>query len=262
MGLILVVLFFVWAASLRRHNEEQRRVERVNIIIADSAALQLLSAEDVIDIVHQAGLWPLGQRVDSLSLRDINRAIEECPFVAQATTFIDYDNTLSVEIVQRKPMVRVSTSEGEDFYLTRGLYMLPVEYHKPLDVPIVTGSLKLPCPKGFEGDLRVWAKANKKNSDKNYRFIYKLLNFVVLSEPLDQIVQIVLIADGDDEPKVEVVPRNGNYTVELGHIGDKADIERKLECWQRFVEAGVVDLNTGGTLSVAYDNQAVWRMGN
>ena len=58
------------------------------------------------------------------------------------------------------------------------------------------------------------------------------------------------------EPTVELIPRRGNYSVQLGPL---ENVEAKLDRWVRFVKAGVVNLDGGGTLNVAYEGQAVWK---
>ena len=42
-------------------------------------------------------------------------------------------------------------------------------------------------------------------------------------------------------------------------LGPLENVEAKLDRWVRFVKAGVVNLDGGGTLNVAYEGQAVWK---
>ena len=261
-----IVAFFVGAAMLRHTNESERRVQRLKVEVVDSGRLGLVTADKVIETIRNEGLLPLGKRVDSVSLLAINNFVESNCFVHSAQTFVDYDGTLTVRLSQRKPIVRVITSRGEDFCLTAGAHLLPTQQGVALDLPLVTGDIQVPFPAGFRGDMQAWASANKKNTDKNYIFLLKLTNFVRLVERTPKlsgnIVQVVVQNEAEKghgkDPKytITLIPRKGNYSVELGSLDD---IEAKLNRWVKFAEAGVVDLNCEGTLNVAYEGQAVWK---
>ena len=60
---------------------------------------------------------------------------------------------------------------------------------------------------------------------------------------------------GSEEPRIELIPRTGNYIVEFGKL---EQVEEKMYRWRRFVESKVVDLE-GGKLNVEFEGQALWR---
>jgi hypothetical protein len=259
---VAIVAFLVAAALLRRQNEAQRKVEEFRVVVADSARLSMISAAELAGLIEQGGLNPVGRSIDSIGLLAINNLAEEQALVATARTFVDYDNVVTLEVTQREPVVRFALDGGVQFYATAKQHILPTRNQAPIDVPIVTGDFDVPFPKGFTGDLRAWARANEKNSDKNYIFLCKLTNFVRYTEQSPalrgKIVQIILSQRGLGSratTTLSLIPREGNYVVSLGELENVAD---KLDRWQRFVEAGVVSLD-GGTLSLEYDGQAVWQ---
>lgn len=262
----LIVAFFVGAAILRSNNEQSRRVKKLTVEITDSARNNLISKASIEALVMQAGLNPVGLPIDSVSLLAINNLVEEYCFTRSAQTFVDYDGVVTIRLTQREPIARVITNQGRDFYLTVGAHVLPTHVGEAINLPLITGDLEVPFPKNFKGDLRAWASANKKNSDKNYKFILKLINFVRLLEEYPEVgqnvVQVVLTKApssgpaSNPEPRVELVPREGNYLVQIGSL---EHAERKLDQWRRFVAAGVVNLNEEGVLNVSFDGQAVWK---
>ena len=264
---LAIVGFFVGAALLRHHNEEARKVEVLRVEVVDSAEVPLVTADKIAQAIQHAGLMPTGKDVDSVSLLAINNLVESNCFVRSSQTFVDYDGVLTVRLTQRKPIARVITTGGDDFYLTANGHLLPTQQGAAIDLPLVTGDITLPFPRGFEGDMVAWARENEKNSDKNYIFLLKLTNFVRLVESRPEwggnIVQIVAeregVKAGSKAPRttIKLIPRRGNYTVQLGTLDD---VEAKLNRWVRFVEAGVVDLNEPNTLDVSYEGQAVWRI--
>ena len=262
-----VVAFFVAAGVLRSNKERERTVERMVVVVKDADKMGFITPELVVNIIDNEGLNPVGRSVESVELAQINRAVEKYCFTERALTYVDYSGVLTVEVTQRRPIVRICTDEGYDFYLTRGLYVLPVKYNAKVDVPIVTGSATFPFAKGFEGPAKEWYDGDKKNHRENYNFLAKLTNFVNFTEQSPwlggKVVQVVLVPTDSTssqgefcEPKVEVVPREGNYVVALGRL---EDVEAKVERWRKFAEARVVDMN-GGRLNVEYEGQALWSL--
>lgn len=258
--------FFVAAALLRHSNEEARRVEQVEVIIAGRQEARFVTPELVVGLIDNAGLNPLGVAVDSLDLAKINHVVEEYCFVERAMTYVDYNGTLTVELTQREPYMRIRTNSGYDFYLTRNMYVLPVDAGVALRLPIATGELWLPFGKSFTGSLREWIGEGEKKSKESYNFLCKLINFVVLMEESEelsgQFVQLALVMPrtpsrkGEfQEPHIELVPRRGGYILEFGAL---ENVEAKFYRWRRFCESKVVDMSRG-RLNVEYDGQAIWK---
>lgn len=263
----VVVAYFVCASLLRARNERERKVENLEVVVRDADQRGFITPEKVLTLLAEEGIDPVGKSVDSVDLAEINRVVEEYCFTSRSLAYIDYEGRLTIELSQRAPLLRIITDEGYDFYLTAGGYVLPIEPNATLNLPIVTGSLSLPFGKSFEGNLREWLAGGEKKYRENYNFLSKLINFVVYLEDAEwqggRCVQINLVTPkkkGDKagsfvEPHIELVPRTGDYMVEFGTLDE---VEEKMYRWRRFVEAKVVDTK-GGTLSVEYDGQAVWK---
>lgn len=260
---VVLVAILVAAGLLHHKNEQGRRVEQFRVVVTDSTELNMITAAELAEIVCDEGLNPVGSHIDSIKLLAINNLAKEQSLVAKARTFVNYDNVVTLEVEQREPVVRFVLEGGYDFYATADLHILPVRNQGAIDLPIVTGNFTPPFERGFEGNLKALMRANEKNSDKNYLFIRKLINFVRYTEKSPdtkgKIVQTVLSQRGKGDHRttvVELIPRQGNYVVSLGEL---ENIKDKLDRWQRFVEAQVVETLDGGTLVLEYDGQAVWR---
>ena len=262
-----VVAYLVWAFGLRKHAQQGRRVERMEVIVRDSLESSFITPATIINLVDEAGENPVGKRVDSLNLGKINRLVEDFCFTARAITYVDYNNTLTVELTQREPLLRVCTDNGYDFYLTQGLYVLPIEPLASPNLPVVSGRIDFPFGTSFRGDLKEWLLGEEKKYKDCYNFLCKLINFVVLTESTPsyegKIVQIVATPPKTKaprgefgEPHFKLIPRYGDYVVEIGSLDD---VEAKLYRWSRFAEAQVVDMSAGGILNVEYEGQALWK---
>jgi hypothetical protein len=261
----MVVAFFVVAGARLRSTERERRVQGVEVILTDSLTRGYISAADIHTLLRESGLNPVGEDVDSVSLREIKALIEGADYATEVNTYVNFEGIVTIELSQLAPQMRICTSDGHDFYLTEELDVLPIQEGKVLNLPIVTGTLPLPFEKGFTGNIKGLSQEDKKNYEENYNFLSKLVKFVDLTENnpkyRGKIVQITATTHPQNgngkwhEPTFEIVPLEGNYVVEIGTLDD---VESKLQRWQRFTEARVVALS-GGTLNVEYEGQAIWK---
>lgn len=261
-----IVLFFVWVGLLRNHNEEARTVRSIKVVVCDSLERRFVTPEIIMNRIQETTLDPLGESVEDINLKEINLLVESYSFVSHSRTFVDYDGNLTIEIHQREPVLRIMTSKGEDLYLSQDMYLLPVQPHTTLNLPLVTGDVPLPCEAGFTGPLADKEKMLEKKYEENYNFLCKLINFARLTEQTPawrgKFVQFVATVDGKrsgkqsfTEPTFELIPRHGNYTIEIGTL---EDTEEKLRRLEGFLQACVVDPN-GGVVNVEFDNQVLWR---
>ncbi len=149
----LVVAFFVWVALLRQERESERTANNLRVVVRDLQERNFVSPEDIHRLIQEELGEIEGRSVGELNMQEINEIVESHNFVSRAMTFVDYDNVVSVELYQRRPVVRVKDDNGSDYYLSEDLHILPIHSSTHINLPIITGSLPLPVDKEFRGDL-------------------------------------------------------------------------------------------------------------
>ena len=175
--------------------------------------------------------------------------------------------TVNIEIEQRRPIARFNTNNGYSFYLTEDNYILPLQNHEVIYVPIITGDFIPPFDPGFIGEWSEQSNEVEKKTSKNYTFFKKLINFVIVTndDPFlnSYIVQINVLGHGYrngsvllEESEVELIPRIGNHVIRLGRLDD---VEQKLDNLMLFYERNASnDLwNSSMYINLEYDGQVV-----
>lgn len=264
-----IVAYVIWAWRLTDEHHSLLRVASVEVEITDRDQVEILSADEVAGWIDTAGMSPVGRLYDSIDTRQVNEMVASHNFVSESNTYLDFSRTMHVEVAQRRPILRVASQAGAQFYLTDDRYVEPIVTGAAQYVPIITGTLPLPFPNEFRGDLEKFVEDNEKKSDKNYLFLCKLINFVEYIEQIPfwraQIVQINLTggvqsSDGVEfrEPHIELVPRVGSHIIKLGKLDDYQSKLRKLYHFYQttaeeegWLSAEVID--------IAYDNEVIIR---
>lgn len=151
---VLVVAYVLYAASLTRTARKAARVNRFEVVAADSTVRgSLLKAADIRrELVHR-GLVKSGQSADSVDLTAIEQLILRNGFVAEVEASLTKEGVLRVELAQRMPALRLMTEQMNRYATAEGYLFAPPQ-GSSLYVPVVTGSYRPPMPSDYTGLLR------------------------------------------------------------------------------------------------------------
>lgn len=269
----VIALYIFWSSELGQRRRSQVVVDRLAVTIADSMQTDLFGTATVREWIEDAGLDPTGKLIGEVNHRELTECITSHGSVRDARVYVDLEGTVHVTLVQRKPIMRVITAEGYDFYTTKDGHVLPAAGYAAQYMPVVTGSFGLPFDKSFAGDLVQFAGDSQKKAGENYIFLCKLINFVKYIGESDfwrsQIVQINVTEPGGGgasrgagrfggEPRVEFVPRIGDHVVSLGRLDG---FEGKLDNLMLFYRQAVPVEGWAKwkRIDLGYDGQIVCR---
>lgn len=264
---VALVSYLVVATQHCKRQKKGRVVTRIEVTVKDSARQRIITPLMVKGWLATQGYKITGQDIALINTAEIERMVESRGFVKDASVYIDINGTLSIELTQRSPIARVNTANGYNFYITDDGYVLPLQSHYVLYVPIITGSFEPPFDRSFVGNWESTDGQTKKKSSKNYLFFYKLINFVRLIGDNDfwrsQIVQINIVPSASyssdnlwHEPQVEIVPRAGNHIVMMGTLEDSQQKLDKLLLFYRNA-LGYEGWDEQRYINLKYKNQVV-----
>ncbi len=100
----------------------------------------LIEEEDVlVELDRGLGFQVIGQSFKNIDLNRIETLLEKNSFIKDAEVFLDSRNSLGIHIVQRKPIVRVISSRGDQYYLDEEGIKLPLSKHFAVNIITATG---------------------------------------------------------------------------------------------------------------------------
>lgn len=147
----IVVGYIVYASVVSAQHRAGQVVERVEIAIADSTEMgQLVTSQKVREWILRSGIATIGSPIDNVDVQGIRRVIERNGFVSSVDACVSYSGVLSIEVRQRRPMMRLMT-DGYNMYVTEQGFVFATPESSALYVPIVTGSYRPPVPPSYEG---------------------------------------------------------------------------------------------------------------
>ncbi|WP_343305575.1 hypothetical protein AAHN97_00215 [Chitinophaga niabensis] len=183
---------------------------------------------------------PVGMLISDINIGNLERIVERDPWVRSAELFIDNNEVLNIEVVQRDPLARVFTFSGNSFYLDEQGERIPVSDRFSARVPVFTG---------FPTD----AVQLKKEDSLLYTQMGEMARFIATDTFWNaQVEQVIITGDR----KFEFIPKLGDHVIVFGEGTDIATKFNKLLIFYRegLNKAG---WNTYSRLNIAYHEEVI-----
>lgn len=229
---ILVAVYLVFAATVLNKPDPQTDVcSQLVVNIEEGATDGFLHENDIVKLVNDAGLNPVGSEMSSINTRAIEEMLQSQEIIAHAECYKTQTNKVYVDVTQRIPVMHIMGNNGSNYYIdSDGLPIASTHY--ACDLIIATGSISQPYAR------RVLAPISSQ----------------IQSDPFwsQQIVQINVLSDST----LEIVPRVGNHIV---YLGEPTGIQDKLKRLRQFYKYGLskAGWNKYERISLDIDNQIV-----
>ena len=221
-----VILFgFLLSFSLKRFNNA--KMENVSINMNQTKTpVYFVDEKDIKDLVKQ---FNPTKKIGDVKIPELEKKINEIPFVDSANVYMNLNGNLNVDIKQRIPIFRLNKN-GKDFYVDE----------KGIEFPI-SKNFSYPCMLVL-GDVDA----------SEYQELGKLIEKI----DKDDFSKKYFIGIKKEKDNYNLLTSDGNYKVE---IGDLENIDFKVKGFKTFVEKYLVYQNPEKykKISVKYNNQIV-----
>ena len=247
---------YLWLSLAYAHRQLDNVVcDKLQVVILDSAVNQLVRKDDIPAIFRASKKTYFGKRLCEISTGELEQTLNERSLIKRADVYTTADGTLHVSIVQRRPIIRIYTENEQNFYIdTEGYIVQPYSGYTS-HVPVVSGCITSPFPRGFKGDMAAFFK-EKKMCDSLYLQLYDFAKYLH-SQPFwqAQVEQIYIARNG----KVELIPRVGAHIIRLGSFNN---FEYKLRKLITLYEKGIPikGWNAYDVIDLSYSNQVVCKL--
>lgn len=228
---LATIIFMLYIFSLSSNVRSQRVCESISFDVSDDDLFQFVSEKDLNFQLQNAGVYPVGKSIGDINLPEMESKLEELNMVKRAVCCFTVDGNIAVAVTQRVPKFRVK-SLNEDYYIDNERKRMPISLKFTAHVPVVTGCV-------------------------NFEFAStELYDFIIFVEESSQwssaFTQIYVYPNN----KIDLVPRVGDFIIELGFV-DR--YEKKLEKLQEFYDdvPNYCGWDTYSKINLDYKDQVV-----
>ncbi len=227
---LLVVGYMVLTLFYFSGNSKDIVCRKLDIVLADSSNIQLITQKDIALMLHENDLNPIGKTIYHISTESIEDALLKNPMIKRVECYKTPSGIVNIRVFQRSPKFRVVGFAS--YYMDIDRKPMPVSTNYAAYVPVVSGRVTISMAAG------------------------KLFDFVTFIDDNPfwnaQIEQINV----RDDLKIELVPRVGDAIIMLGTLENYAS---KLEKLRKLYVNGfnVIGWNRYKMIDLQYKDQVV-----
>lgn len=218
----------------------------------DSASVFVTPEEVRAHLVKTVG-EPIGQRLNQINIQAIENLLQINPYISEAQANIDLSGVLTIEIKQKKPIVRAQNKKGQQFYIAEEGLMMPISEHGIERTPIASGEIfdYYSSVRSLKDEDSPVVDSLMKRSVL-FRLWYlalKIKNDPFMAAQTDQIYV-------NEQSEFEIVPRVGGQLIIIGNINDLEKKFAKLKALysESFSQIG---WNKYAIINLKFKNQVV-----
>ncbi|MCI1779160.1 MAG: hypothetical protein LKI53_04295 [Bacteroidales bacterium] len=214
--------YFYFASKIEKDNIGKLVCRKITVKILDSTENRFVNARDVKELLYEFVGKCKGMPQNGINLFYIEKLLDKRSAIKNAQASLTREGTLRIEIMQRRPVLRIETGNG-GFYVDETGFVFPLMDNYSSYVPVVSG--KIP----FAIDDRHLGRSGDKE-EKWLKGILDLGEKIRGDSFLDaQIEQIYIDCNGD----IKLYPRVGRQTIVIGGISDMNDKFDRLKAFYR-----------------------------
>lgn len=215
--------------------------KNLKVKIDYDSGIAFINESEIIERINfLTGENVVGKEIQQIDFRTIEKEVEKNPFVDKAEIFVDQQQNLTVEIVQKRPILRILNSDGVGYYLSENNERIPLCDKFTPHVAVALGNV-------------VTAEDTKRDSTVQSA-LFNLIKVIRGDSFLNALVdQIYVVENGE----MELVPRIAGHTIRFGKPDDNT--AQKFEQLKIFYNEGMkkVGWYKYKTIDLRYTNQVV-----
>ena len=221
--------------------KETKKCTGISIQILGVSNNFFIDKNDVQEIIkNTVGNKINGKPIREFDLNKIEKELKKDVWISKADLYFDRNGILKAEILEKEPIARVFSNDGNSFYIDDSINRLPLSNKHAARLPVFTN---------FSTSLKVMTKA-----DSNLLRGIKQMSLYIQKDSflMAMIDQVYII--GQDQ--YELIPKMGDQIV---LFGDEKNMEKKFEKFKLFYKKIVPQYGWSkySKIKLDYENQIV-----
>ena len=247
-ALVAVLVLFIFINQKRKHFQ----VKDVKVEIPGDTTLKFLTEEDVLGILKDKQIAFKGTSLSDLNINAIEKAIQMHPAVKAVTVWNTQDGILSIEVIQRNPVLRVMDLLNDNYYIDEEGNFMPAQQNFTARVPVATGFI---TDRFHQKNMSI-SEVLKDDSLSKSGITDDLFKFISLIRQDSFLTALTEQFYVNMEGEIEIVPKAGPEIILLGNAMDAED---KLNRMRLFYTKGLPSAgwNTYKAINLKYKEQII-----
>lgn len=247
--LLIPVLYTVAMPFWFSHSAGQATCGGLKIIVRDSADYRFVTSGEIRSRINSGKIRYSGVPVDEIDLKEIETRVSTISELRKTEAYFTLDGMLNVEVDQRRPVLRVMSSSGLEYYVDNDGYIIRKRGLYSPRIHIASGRIDI--KEGYVSGSKVGDAGVPGVLTDLFTLTGYLRDNQLWSAMIDQ---IEVRGNGD----LVLIPRTGGHRVIFGDI---SDMEEKFTALGEFYRQVMPETGWDrySSISLKYRGQVVCR---
>lgn len=232
---------FVVVLTSAVQKQNQLTCKNLQVKIDYDSGLAFLSEQEIKDhLNYLSGEKLIGKQLSKVDFSNLEREVEKNPFVDNAEIFVDQQQNIVVDIIQKRPILRILNNDGVGYYISEKNERIPLNDKFTSHVAIAIGNVEM--------------HQSAKRDSTVQTALYKLIQYVSKDEFLNALVDQVYV---NENGEMDVIPKISGHIIRFGNAEE--GMEEKFSRLKIFYKEGLgkVGWTKYKSIDLRYMNQVV-----
>ncbi len=252
LGWLLIAFYLFITLGFVNKKHDMIPCNKINVVILDSANNRFVDRNDVVSVFEREQKEILGYPVTSINTKDLEVLLNSHWSIKNAEVYTQIDGSLFVEVVQRKPLIRVIDRNRNSYYIDEDGIVMPLSDKYASHILIANGNIE-PLERSVYENVKIVVTGDTAEAHKILGNLYNLAEYIH-QDPFwsAQIVQVYV----NSNYEFELIPRVGAHVILLGDI---SDFRKKFDKLKTLYINGFnnVGWNDYNKINLKYKNQII-----
>lgn len=210
--------------------------------------------DDILQFLKDRNDTLNGQPLNQINVFELEKALNAHPSVAAADVAVNVNGDVTINITQRKPIVRIINDLGDSYYIDNKATLMPLADHYTARVLVVNGVIPEQYSQFYNMTVPQMEKDSALRAVTVLDDIYEMAKYISADSLLSGLITQAYI---NNEREIELYPAVGNQRIIFGKSNDMADKFEKLKV---FYKEGLNSSNGWekyAVINLKYRNQVV-----
>lgn len=245
--LLIPILYIVVMPFWFRHTSGSVACGGLNIIITDSSEYRFVSEQQIRERLYSSPLKFAGIPMSDIRLDEIESRVASINELRRTEAYFTIDGTLHIEVGQRKPVLRILSATGSEYYIDEEGFILRKRGLYPPRIHVAMGRIDI--REGYISGSRI----GDQGIPSVLQDLYELVIWLRKSQLWSAMIDHIEVSGGG---AITLIPRTGGHRIFLGDISNLETKMNTLEAFYRQV-LPVTGWDTYSAIDLRYEGQLI-----
>lgn len=234
--------------------EKEVLAESMSISVNGNDDNNFIDENDIKDFFRERKDSIIDAQLKSINVNDLEKALNSHPAIENADVAVDINGDVTINVVQRNPLVRILNMDGESYYIDDQSKLMPLSDKYTARVLVVSGYILEPYAQRYQLSVNDIAKNELFSKVSVLDDIFSIADYISKDSVLTSLIHQINVTKGQE---LELYPSIGDQKIIFGKA---KDIEEKFNKLKLFYTEGLNKTdgwNKYSTINIKYKNQVV-----